>query len=91
MAALFPYRVAVSQHTGDIRTRTREVGATFVLTDPVRAGRVLEATAGATSVREVFVVGHHEGATPVDRLFQEPLEGEPAVVAGPPPPPIANE
>ena len=60
----------------DIRTRTREIGATFVLTDALRAGRVLEATVDVASVREVFVVGEYEGATSIGQLFQEPIEGD---------------
>ena len=61
--------------TADIRLRARDVDATFVLTAPARAPRVLEATADVASVREVFVIGQHEGCTPVDRILQEPVQG----------------
>ena len=61
----------------EIRKRVNDIGAKFVFTDPDRAARVLQATAEAESVEEIFVVDHFDGCTPFDQLIQEPAQGNP--------------
>ena len=61
----------------EIRRRLNDLGAKFVFTDPDRASRVLQATAEAESVQEIFVVDHFDGCTPFDQLIQEPAQGNP--------------
>jgi hypothetical protein len=59
----------------DIRTRAKEVGAKFILTDQQRAARVLDAVRDVDSIREIFVIGNHERGTPFDELLQKPARG----------------
>lgn len=59
----------------EIARRAAEVGAKFVLTDALRAGRVVEATAPIDSVLQVFVIGQHDGCASYDDLLQHPADG----------------
>ena len=49
--------------------------AKFILTDVVRAPRVLEAVQVVDSVKEVFVIGQYDGCTSLDQILQEPFDG----------------
>ena len=49
--------------------------AKFILTDAVRAPRVLEAVQVVDSVKEVFVIGQCDGCTSLDQILQEPFDG----------------
>ena len=63
------------QHSDEIARRARDVGAKFVLTDELRAGRVLDALASVDCVDEVLVIGQYRGCTPFDDLLQQPADG----------------
>jgi len=58
----------------EIARRARDVGAKFVLTDELRAGRVLDALASVDCVDEVLVIGQYRGCTPFDDLLQQPAD-----------------
>ena len=49
--------------------------AKFILTDAVRAPRVLEAVQVVDSVKEIFVIGQCDGCTSFDQLLQESFDG----------------
>lgn len=63
--------------TDDIELRIREVGSKFVLTDRLRAPRMVEVVSRLDFVREVFVIGDTavSGCTPFEDLFQDPGDG----------------
>ena len=73
-----PVRWKRNEHVAlsdDVRTRAKQVGAKFILTDQQRAARVLDAVRDVDSIREIFVIGNHERATPFDELLQKPAQG----------------
>ncbi|MGH2518646.1 MAG: AMP-binding protein, partial [Chloroflexota bacterium] len=63
---------------GEFAKQLRDSGATLVVTVPALLSWAQEAAAG-TRVREIFVFGEAEGATPLAALLAEP--GEPPPVA----------
>ena len=65
----------ISYFSEDIRSRAKEVGAKFVLTDADRAPRVLESVKSLDFVQEVFVTTQFQGCTPFHHLMEEPING----------------
>lgn len=59
----------------DIRSRIEEVGAKFVVTDKLRAERVVESVRGLNCVEEVFVIGQAAGCTPFEDLVNDDGQG----------------